>query len=274
MEVFFADDSSQKGIRAGMGPIVSFGGIILSAEELQSLEAEVNSIASRYGFPTGEEIKWSPPRKSWMRENLINENRTNCINEILTAAKDHGGRVIVVSFDLGRTSVQGDDAFQMILDFIFERLSVHLAKKQKLGIIVADRPGGGYKEDSELLESFIERTNYGTQYVKPDQIPLNILTTPSHLVRHLQIADLVTGITTAMVSGQTKYAQKNFPLVNEMMLKNHMGYVGGTGLKVFPTALTNLYHWVLGEKHFTKVSRGAGYPLPHKFHAYSENDGV
>lgn len=257
-----------------MGTIVSFGGVIISAEKLQPLEAKVNEIAERFGFPAGEEIKWSPPKKSWMRENLIGETRMSCVNELLTAVKENGVRVIVVSFDLGRTTLQGEKAFQKIIDMVFERLAVHLAKLEKLGSIVSDRPGGGLKEDSAFIESFLERTTRGTSYAKPDRVPLNILTTPSHLVRHLQMADLVTGITTAMVAGQIKYAEAHFPLVREMMLQNALGYVGGTGLKVFPNELTNLYHWVLGERHFVKASFGGGYPLPHKSHAYYESGGA
>lgn len=50
-------------------------------------------------------------------------------------------------------------------------------------------------------EAYLNRMTIGTDYVKRDRVLLNILTTPSHLVRGLQLADLVTGITTAAVAG-------------------------------------------------------------------------
>src|SRR5690606_5775923 len=106
--------------------------------------------------------------------------------------------------------------------------------------------------------------------VGPEQIALNILTTPSHLVKQLQLADLVTSITAAMVSGQDRYAKPLFPIVKSMLIGNHYGYIGGTGLKLFPDSLINLYYWILDEARNVKVSHGAGIALPHSAYAYSK----
>lgn len=254
-----------------MGRVISFGGVLVEAEKLASLERSLGAVTSAFGFPDGEEFKWSPHRKTWMHENLIGDSRDAFIVHILGVAKEHGCIVIVAAIDVGRTRKQGDDAFQFALDMVFERLTVCLAKAESTGLIVADRPGGGHKEDNAFLHSFLERVQSGTDYVPPDRIALNILTTPSHLVRSLQLADVVTGITTAMVCGQERYAGAHFQAVKEMMLKNVLGYVGGTGLKLFPNELINLYHWVLGESAFTKAASGLGYRLPNQSHAYYEN---
>lgn len=114
----------------------------------------------------------------------------------------------------------------------------------------------------------------GSDYMPPTRIPLNVVTTPSHLVRPLQVADLVVGITTAMVGGATKYAGPLFPLVGQMMIRNAKDYIGGTGLKVFPDELWNLYHWVLGEDTYGRVGLNSGYTLPWRewLYYYDHND--
>lgn len=177
---------------------------------------------------------------------------------------------MVVAWDEGRTTLKGEKAFKKVIDFAFERIAMHLAKNEKLGVIVADRPGGGHKEDDQFLAEFLDRVNEGTEYVVPEHVPINILTTPSHLQRHLQVADLVTAITCAMVAGQTTYAKPYFPIIKGMLISNHHGYIGGTGLKVFPDELINLYHWVLEETHFVKVAMNAGFPIPRKGRPYAE----
>jgi hypothetical protein len=61
MEVFFADDSTQRECRReGMGPVVGVGGILVEESALQPLAAALDEIAVRFGVPKGEELKWSP----------------------------------------------------------------------------------------------------------------------------------------------------------------------------------------------------------------------
>lgn len=272
MELFFADDSTHKGVRVGMGKIISFGGVFVSPEALMPLEKKITDICqNKYNIPEGEEIKWSPKKKSWIYENLHGESRTGCYREILQAALDHGVKAIVICWDEGRTTLKGDRAFNKALDFAFERISVHLEKQDTIGLMVADRPGGSHKQDEAFLSAFLERINSGTVHVGPDRIALNILTTPSHLVKHLQLADLVTSITAAMVAGQDRYAGELFSLIKKMFISNHFGYIGGSGLKLFPDDLWNLYYWVLGEDAYVKVSMSGGIGLPDKRRPYAEN---
>lgn len=174
----------------------------------------------------------------------------------------HNTKALVVCWDTGHGNKQPDQAFEACVDYLFERLSVNLAKRKTSAIIVADRPGGGKDQDDHFLTNFVERVQNGTDYVVPDHVLLNVLTTPSHLVRHLQLADLVTGITTAMVCGQDQYAGPLFPLVQQMFIRNNMGSVAGTGLKLAPNGLENLYHWVLKENLFHKSGGAVSYQLP------------
>jgi hypothetical protein len=157
----------------------------------------------------------------------------------------------------------------------FERMSVYLEKADRLGLIVADRPGGGPKEERSFLEDALPTIQTGTRWVSAKQVPLNVLTTRSHLVRHLQLADLVVGVTPAMVAGATKYAEPLFPLIKSLLMKNSDGHVGGTGLKLFPDELINLYHWVIGESGYSKVGEGLVLTLPSsQWHAYVDDDGM
>ncbi len=178
----------------------------------------------------------------------------------------------MVAFDEGRTSLGVQDVIREALDYLLERTEMYLERKDKLGLIVADRPGGGRKQENELLESVLSTIEVGTDFVQLERIPLNILTTPSHLICHLQIADLVVGIATSMVAGAKDYAEPLFPLIKKMLIRNAMGYIGGAGLKLFPDDLLNLYHWVLGESTFVKTGMGSGWGLPLSHRPYGANE--
>lgn len=257
-----------------MGSLVSLGGALFPEAAVRAFSIGVDKIAGDFGIPAGEEIKWSPKKGSWIHENLHGDQRQECYREILELARSLEVRVLVIVWDTGRTTLKGERAFDKCIDFAFERLSVNLSKRDEQAIFVADRPGGGKQQEESLLQGFLKRLEAGTEYAVPDWCALNILTTPSKHLRQLQLADLVTGITTAMVAGQNRYAAPLFPTIQEMMLQNFDGYIGGTGLKLFPDGLRNLYHWVLGEQYLWRVSASSGIPLPISGAPYSEPPGV
>lgn len=273
MDIFFADDSVQTGPRVGMGRLVAVGGVFLESNQLRSVAANVDSVASGAGVPQGTEIKWSPPPENWLHQNLHDTARTDLFVKILEVVKHAGGRVCVIVWDTGRTSLKGQEAFDKAMDYLFERLSVHAAKRNSYFTIVADRPGGGKKQEDDFLEEFVRRTEVGTAYVPPDRCLLNVLTTPSRLLRHLQVADLIVGATTSMVAGKYRYARPVFEHIKPILFRNVLEYAGGTGLKLFPDELANLYHWVLGEAAFTKAATGLGRKLPAPGYPYEIDDG-
>jgi hypothetical protein len=262
MNIFFADDSSQAGVRPEMGRLIAVGGALIGWQALKGLARAIEDAADATGVPRGTELKWSPPPDNWIYQNLKGEARKSLYRQVLQAAQEHGARCCVVVWDTGRTTLQGDEAFARAMDFLFERISMHCSTKGEYFTVVADRPGGGPRQDDQFLERFLQRVETGTEYVPPDRCLLNLLTTPSHLQRHLQIADLVVGVTTAMVAGRYKYAQPLFAEIRPLLIQNALGYVGGTGLKLFPDDLANLYHWVLEESAFTKAKSGLGWKLP------------
>ena len=247
MEFFFADDSSQKASRKGMGTVLAFGGILVPANLLADMKDEVDRVATEFGIPECEEIKWSPNKGSWIYQNLHGDQRKNCYQKLLEAAKDSKCSVIVVAWDLEKSELQKPEALEMVYNYTFERVTNQLNAKNKQGVIVADRPGGGPSDESSFLTSFLGKINYGTQFSSDGRLATSVLTTPSKFQRHLQIADLVVGITCAMVGGNTNYSAPLFPIVKEMLCESSSGKRAGVGLKVFPDDWRSLYESLLDE---------------------------
>lgn len=262
MHIFFADDSSRKGARGKMGVLVAFGGVVMEDKALRPLSDAVDDICKRFGIPPKTELKWSPHKGNWIRENLTGERRRECYRDVLVAAREHEARAVVVAWDTGRTTLQGKDAFQKCVDYALERVNMHLDNAGHLGLVVTDRPGGGKKDEEAFLDEVLETIENGTAFVDLKRVSLNALTANSHHMRQLQVADLVTGITTAMVAGDTGYAEPLFKEIVPMFIKNSGGLVGGTGLKLVPDDLVNVYHWVLGEKSFMRMGSLSGVALP------------
>lgn len=274
MLFFFADDSTHKGARNGMGKLVAFGGLLVEGHQLRQMSNAIDGALQEHGVPLNEEIKWSPRKGSWIYENLHGESRESCYRAILQAAVDAGSKVVVAICDPEMRRIKPKWGFERCVTYTLERLSNYLSNSMTEAVIISDRPSGGPKQADEFLAAFIEHLDSEFNHMLAESFAMNMLTAPSHMVRQLQVADLVVSITTAMASGNTKWAEKYFDLIKQMMLTNYLGYVGGTGLKVYPDQLTNLYHWVIGEDSFVKVGKMAGVALPHKSYSYYESDGT
>jgi hypothetical protein len=262
MHIFFGDDSIRPGKRGGMGILVGFGGVLFHHAKLGAFQKAVRGIRKDFRIPSGVELKWSPSRKSWLRDHLIEERRLDCYTKILSEVRAAEGTAFVVCFDRGRKPVTPTTALSRCMTWCFERVSMCLDDRETYGLIICDRPGGGQKENDSMLGSFLFTVEWGTDFVPPGRVPLNILTTPSHLVHELQVADLITGITTAMVAGDTKWAEPLFELIRPAFHKNSLGYVGGAGLKLYPDTLWNLHYWVGKEDSYTKPAMMGGWGLP------------
>lgn len=257
-----------------MGKLLAFGGILVEPAKLRQLSKAIDEIASGFGIPPGEEIKWSPRKGSWIHENLKDEARKQCYSAILTTAADAGCKVIVVACDFEMRNLKPEWGFERCVTYTLERVATHLAIQQSEAVIIADRPSGGHKEADQFLAGFVDQLNDSHNHMVAESFSLNMLTAPSHMVRHLQVADLVVSITSAMLAGQTKWASHYFELIKPMFVRNALGYIGGTGLKVYPDKLINLYHWVLGEAHFSKAGMLAAWPLPRPNLLFATDDGT
>lgn len=271
MDVFFADDARQRNpSRSGMGSLVSIGGIHVPSQAVGELEKAINNLCDDFGFPPGEEFKWSPGRELWTRDNLIGEDREEFFIRVLTLARDRGVKAIVVIEDTGYQTATGTPtAEEDITSLFLERVHRQLVKARSEGIVIVDRPGGGRADEDRFLANCLETLQSGTDYVKHDRIALNVLSTPSKLIRLLQVADVVTSCTTAAVSGEDRFSPPIFKAIKPLLYSD-MRRIGGVGLKIHPDLVfVNLYHWLLGDSHFFKHT--TGYPLPLQDHPYSSS---
>jgi hypothetical protein len=271
MQIFFADDSSQASTRRTLERIISFGGVFVDSEALKSLTKEIDEVARRFELPFWTELKWSPRRADWIHSNLHGAARRDCYCEVLKLARDHGVRALVASWCKGRSSLSAAESFDRILDYTFERIGLHLMQLGTDGLIVSDRPGGGRKDEDDFLKRFFLRTKFGTGFVPPEPVLLNILTTDSKLVRLLQLADIVVGAVTAIIGGQDRYAIEPFEYIRPMLVTNAAGQIGGCGLKIAPDRLENLYYWLLGESEYSYAGGKKKIALPHRSRLFARD---
>jgi hypothetical protein len=77
-----------------------------------------------------------------------------------------------------------------------------------------------------------------------------LLTTNSKLLRLVQLADLITSCTTALVVGENRFAPITFQYIRPL-LRSEGGRIGGVGLKIHPAhRCPNLYHWLVGDRDY------------------------
>lgn len=272
--LIFADDAKQANpSRPGMGPLVATGGLIVPAETCGQLEVALNRACADAGFPEGEEFKWSPGRETWMRSNLIEDRRREFFLGVLGIANDADARVVVVVEDTSHNPANAGQRaeFDTVIMFI-ERIENYLNTRRSTGLVITDRPGGNRAAEDKYLTRCLEVLLTGTPYVRVEHIPVNVLSTSSHLVRLLQLADLVTSCTTAFVAGEDTYAPAVFPAILAMAHRDYDS-VGGRGIKIHPDyRYRNLYHWLLGDADFVRYQTGV--PLPEPNYPYSDDPRI
>ena len=223
-------------------------------------------------MPEGTELKWSPGAGSWLKTAAGNAVRTELRERMLMLAVDLRVTSVVVVWDRGLVNWPVNEIQVEILRWVYERISMCLPANEA-AIVIADEPGGGREHEKQWLADTLQLTDRGTEYVTPDRVVLPIVTTPSHHVPHLQLADLVVDATTAAVAGN-RYALELAPLLRQLAHKNASGYAGAAGIKLFPDTLLNLYYWAFGEASYWKMSMNSGWSLPWREWPYADNDGL
>ena len=229
------------------------------------LEAELDDLWTQAGGPADEEFKWSPGPDLWMHSNLVGQERTELFVRALRKARNVGAKVTVVIEDIDSTTATGARTAEMdVTTLLMERVNSILAGVGNLGLVVTDRPSGDRKAEDFFLAECLEMLYSGTEYVQFDRIALNVLSTPSKLVRILQLADVVTSCTTAMVAGEVRFSPPVFAAIKRLMESN-LNRFGGYGLKLHPDyRYANLYHWLLGDSHLVRGSAAVSFPLPER----------
>ncbi|MFC3894461.1 DUF3800 domain-containing protein [Lentzea rhizosphaerae] len=275
MHLIFIDDSQQTDPpRRGLGSLVALGGVVVPENQVAPYAAALAALRTELGMPDGEEIKWKPPRGSYLAT-AGKEIITNLRTRMLQTAIDHDIRSIVVIIDHGaayknRTTVE---VGKELLKWLFERVTILLSKAADIGLIIADKPGGGPADEGRWLADTLNLTNDGTEYVEPGKIVLPILTAPSHHVPHLQLADLVTAASTAAVAGRLAGLELK-DLLRQLAHRNAHNDAWGAGIVLFPQEMINLCYWAFGETSASKVAMNTGITLPDKRFDYFNDDGL
>jgi len=274
MHLAFVDDSTQKKpSRPGFkGQLVAAGALCVPADNVHALSETLDQVCVHYGFPLGEEFKWSPGRQCWMHGNLIDQTRQQFFKDIieqLTLADAFG--TVVLEDDGRNTATSCSTAQQDVIVMLIERIANRLRDKHDTGVIVADRPGGDRRSEDAFIADCLETLTSGTDYVQPDCVAF-VVAGDSKTIRLLQTADLLTSCLTAYVGGEKKYS----PDVAKMLmplLADSLGRKGGYGVKIHPDfSFGNLYHWLFQDEYLWKS--GTGSPLPLKGYPYANGPDV
>ena len=276
VRLVFIDDSQQsEPPRPGLGHLLALGAVIVRDEQIAPYATTLAAIRTELGIPPGEEIKWKPPRDSFLAK-AGRELSTELRTRMLQAAIDHEIRSIVVILDHGAAykSLTQAAVGKELLKWLFERVAMHLNDHNDIGVMIADKPGGGSVEETRWLASTLTLTNDGTEYVKPGRIVLPVMTAPSHHVPHLQLADLVVAASTAAVA-RRKSGLDLMQLLRQLAHRHPIhGHVNGIGIVLYPQELINLYYWAFGEEFAFKASRNTGPALPKRGFPYDTDDGL
>jgi len=272
MNFIFADDSEQSNpTRKGMKPLIGLGGVHILAEKIGDIEHEINELCNRYGFSDGEEFKWSPSRNTHMHDNIQGERRVEFYNELFEIALNYNTTAIVVASDndcrfADDSSTSHDEDVTTIF---LERANQLFNSFNRNGAVIVDKPGGGQKQEKELISKCLETLEKGTDYVKFDRIPLPVMTADSQHIRLLQLADVITSCSIARLAGENTYSPKIFELIKPL-LREEFGRKGGVGFKVHPDMrYQNLYYWLLDDKFLKRGTTEN--PLPKEGILYFEN---
>jgi hypothetical protein len=222
MNILFIDDTEQSNSN-----YIGIGGVIFHDDYLKDLCSLFKQKKAEHGIPPEEEIKWSPPSDSWIAKNLRGENRVAAYSDILSLVDSLKGKLIVAVKQRDSSKQSLREAKWECIKFVTERFQFYLQNHEdRRGIIIADFPASK-KEEKKLLQDYYQLLEKGTEYVKPINIVMNLLTTESHLNPALQVADLVVGITTGMCTPRRKHTLQYWDIVKNNFHRNQNGEVMG-----------------------------------------------
>lgn len=271
MKLLFLDDSkTKKSNRQSLGPVLGVGGVAIDADNVRSLEDALEElVTSKYEFPAGEVFKWSPSKDHWMRTNLEGKVRAQFFKEVLETCIYHGAAFLAAAVDTTKNHATRNATGHEIdaLSLALERFDTFMTDEH--GLVFLAKPSGGQKDENKMLAECIDLLQDGTGFVSFKKLALNVVTVPFPHSRTLQCADLVVSATTAMTAGLNGYAAPLFEVVKAGFHRNSKGQIGGAGLKLHPSTLTNLYHWLLEDEYY--VRGNSGLPLPHNSYYYSKD---
>jgi hypothetical protein len=261
VDTWFVDDSRQRQpTRPGMGDLVAVGGIKVLEDQLAPFQQAIERVCGDFGFPEGQEFKWSPGKELWMRDKLVGDRRRAFYFEVFTIARVHQVKGIFVLADAGAASATGAaKAEHDVVTMLLERIQHDTAYTSRAQIL-ADAPGGGNAQADEFIIRNLGVIRNGTNAVaRLDRLTF-VQTIRSHHSRGLQVADVFTSCLCAYVAGEEDWT---LPVVQLILpiLRRELDRVGGCGVKLHPDyRYANLYFWLFGDTHLWKSN--CGNPLP------------
>lgn len=273
MKIFFLDDSTQNSpTRTGMGRLVAVGGVMVSGDRVGELERAIDDLCiNEYGFPSGQEFKWSPSPNHWMHGNLVEDKRKQFFLDIIKLLEDAEVTATVVIADKNHNTATDALSNEMdVTSMCLERISSQCGTEPFEGIVIADRMGDRTVDEDKFLSGYLEKIQSESGYIRPESFALNVLSTSSHLVRMIQVADLVTGCTLSAIAGEQRYSPPILSEIKKLFCQDR-DRTGGVGVKIHPDyKYRNLYHWILDDEYFVKNQ--IGNPLPMQGYAYFSNE--
>lgn len=274
MRIVFIDDSQQPDPpRVGLERLLAVGAVSIPGDQVSGYAADLNTIRADLGIPADEELKWAPDRGSFLKNNwgLVAPLRA----KMLEAAAERQVKTIVVILDHGvryRELTSAEAGAEVLLKRLYERVTMHLEDLDEIGLIIADKPGGGATEEKKWLADSLKLTNLGTEYVNPDQVILPIVTADSRYVPHLQLADAAAATTTTAAYAGRPSGLDLVPLLRPLMHRHRLGAVNGAGIVLVPEHM-NLYHWAFDETGWSKPSM-SGWTLLRAGLDYDDGPGL
>lgn len=252
-----------------MRPLVAVGGLHVPGDKVRGLELALDALCDEFGFPQGEEFKWSPHKLLWEHSNLLGERRDEFNLKALDLARQAGAQGIVTMTDTKSKPIDEASTHEEAVTLMFLERAQACLPAGRDAVVVFDRHGGGQQTEVDFLAKTLTTMRTGTRYSGLDRLALAVAT-DSKLSRLVQLADVVASCSTSYVAGEGKYAPKVFQSGVLPLLRSDFGCVGGRGLKLHPDySYRNLYHWLLGDEMFVRFQ--GGHMLPSKSYRYSES---
>lgn len=278
MQFIFADDARQDHpTRLGVGPLVGIGGVHVSADRVGFLEREIAQLCRQWGFPDGQQFKWSPgSTEPFMRSQLTEDRREAFYADLLEIAVQYEVSACVVIEDTTYRPArqQSKDHEHDVTALFLERVSANLRTEVTEGMLVVAKPRGGYKEEQKFLAQCLELVDDGTEYEPLSNLPLGVFSAPSSRLRLLQLADVVASCVVSRVAGEIRYSPRVFERLKPL-LRRMSDRIGGFGVKLHPDFVyANLYHWLLGDTYIPRNDGLLVLPDPDSRFADHPNEAV
>jgi hypothetical protein len=257
--------------------MVAIGGIHIDADCVGPLERDLNQLCATWGFPEGQQFKWSPgTSETFMREQLIADRREAFFIDVIEKAGEFGTSACVVMADSTHRPARetSRDHEADVTALFMERVASELRAASQDGLVVIAKPRGGSKEEHQYLGECLTLLQEGTEYEQFSNLPLGLFVAQSSRLRLLQLADLVTSCTVARVAGEIRYSPRVFDRLKPL-LRQSGDRIGGFGLKIHPDFVyANLYYWLLGDRYILRGGVSTALPDPTAPFAEHPNEPV